>query len=144
MKSSVRLTVAVAAVAGLALAACGSSKNSSTTNPVGATTVAAASGDLASTSIIVGSANFPEAVLLGEIYAQALEAKGAKITRKLNLGNRETYFAAMKSGDLQLIPEYTNSLLSFILKAKNATPTATTSRSRSRNSPPTCPTTSPS
>jgi osmoprotectant transport system substrate-binding protein len=125
MKSSVRLSVAVAAVAGLALAACGSSKNSATTNPVGATTTPAAGGDLASTSITVGSAHVPENVLLGEIYAQALEAKGAKITRKLNLGNRETYFAAMKNGEIQLIPEYTNSLLSFMLKAKNATPTAT-------------------
>jgi osmoprotectant transport system substrate-binding protein len=114
MNSRLRLMLAVAAVAGLAVSACGSSKESST-----------GSGDLASTSITVGSGNFPEAVLLGEVYAQALEAKGAKITRKLNLGNRETYFAAAKSGDLQLVPEYTNSLLSFILKVKNQTPTAT-------------------
>ncbi len=127
MKSKIRLTMAVAAVAGLAVTACGSSsKSTATTSAAGATTTAAAAGgDLATTSITVGSANFPENVLLGEIYAQALEAKGAKITRKLNLGNRETYFAAMKSGDLQLLPEYTNSLNSFLLKAKNATPTAT-------------------
>jgi osmoprotectant transport system substrate-binding protein len=106
MKNRLRRTLAVAVVAGLAVAACGSGKK-------------------ASTSITVGSANFPEGVLLGEIYAQALEAKGVKITRKLNLGNRETYFAAMKNGEIQLIPEYTNSLSSFMLKAKNATPTAT-------------------
>src|SRR4051794_36359721 len=117
MKSRLRLALAVAAVAGLAVSACGSSKESSSSTGSG--------GELASVSITVGSGNFPEAVLLGEVYAQALEAKGAQITRKLNLGNRETYFAAMKSGDLQLIPEYTNSLLSFILKAKNQTPTAT-------------------
>jgi osmoprotectant transport system substrate-binding protein len=115
MKSRLCRTLVIAAVAGLAVSACGSSKKSSSTG----------SGDLASVSMTVGSGNFPEAVLLGEIYSQALEAKGAKITRKLNLGNRETYFAAAKSGDLQLIPEYTGSLLSFILKAKNQTPTAT-------------------
>jgi osmoprotectant transport system substrate-binding protein len=110
MKSRLRLIAAVVTSAGLALAACGSDK--ATSNPVGGT------------SITVGSANFPENVLLGEIYAQALEAKGAKITRKLNLGNRETYFAALKSGEIQLLPEYTNSLNSFLLKAKNAKPTA--------------------
>ncbi|MDQ1424945.1 MAG: osmoprotectant transport system substrate-binding protein [Acidimicrobiaceae bacterium] len=131
MKNRLRLTVAVAAVAGLAVTACGSSsKSTATTTGAGATTAAstattAGGASLTGTTIIVGSANFPEGVLLGEIYAQALEAKGAKISRKLNLGNRETYFAAMKSGDIQLIPEYTNSLSSFMLKAKNATPTAT-------------------
>jgi osmoprotectant transport system substrate-binding protein len=121
--------MAVAAIAGLAVTACGSSsKTTATTAAAGATTAASTGGgggDLSSVSITIGSGNFPEAVLLGEIYAQALEAKGAKITRKLNLGNRETYYAAIKGGDLQLLPEYTNSLNSFLLKAKGGTPTAT-------------------
>jgi osmoprotectant transport system substrate-binding protein len=127
MKNKIRLTMAVAAIAGLALTACGSSKKttaSATTAP-GSATTASGGGSLSSVSITIGSGNFPEAVLLGEIYAQALEAKGAKITRKLNLGNRETYYAAIKGGDLQLLPEYTNSLSSFLLKAKGGTPTAT-------------------
>lgn len=111
MKSRLRLIAAVAAVAGLALTACGSDK--ATSNPVGGA------------SITVGSGNFPEAVLLGEIYSQALEAKGVTITRKLNLGNRETYYTAMTKGEIQLIPEYTNSLNSYLLKVKGGTPTAT-------------------
>jgi osmoprotectant transport system substrate-binding protein len=114
MKSRVRLIAAVAAIAGLALTACGSDKKA-TSNPVGGA------------SITVGSGNFPEAVLLGEIYSQALEAKSVKITRKLNLGNRETYYTAMTKGEIQLLPEYTNSLNSYLLKVKvpPATPTAT-------------------
>jgi osmoprotectant transport system substrate-binding protein len=112
MKSRLRLIAAVAAVAGLALTACGSDKKA-TSNPVGGA------------SITVGSGNFPEAVLLGEIYSQALEAKGVTITRKLNLGNRETYYIAMTKGEIQLLPEYTNSLNSYLLKAKGGKPTAT-------------------
>ena len=117
MKRTFLVTVAVAAATGLAVTACGSSKAANSSG--------SGSGSLSGTTITVGSANFPENVLLGEIYAQSLEAKGAKITRKLNIGNRETYFAALQSGDIQLLPEYTNSLNAFLAKAKNATPTAT-------------------
>ena len=42
-----------------------------------------------------------------------LEAKGVKINRKLNIGNRETYYPALENGELDLLPEYTNSLLSL-------------------------------
>ncbi len=67
-------------------------------------------------------------MLLAEIYAGALEAKGAKINRKLNIGNRETYYQALVNGELDLLPEYTNSLLSYVLRLKdpNANPNAAT------------------
>ena len=66
-------------------------------------------------------------MLLAEIYGGALEAKGAKITKKLNIGNRETYYKAISGGELDLLPEYTNSLLSYVERQKdpNATPKAT-------------------
>ena len=62
--------------------------------------------------------------------AGALEAKGAKITTKLNIGNRETYYKAIASGELDLLPEYTNSLLSYVLQQKdpNASPRPRTSQ----------------
>lgn len=41
--------------------------------------------EAAGDSIVVGSANFPENQLLAEIYAQALKAKGVKVTTKLNI-----------------------------------------------------------
>ena len=43
------------------------------------------------TTIRVGSANFPESVLLAEIYAEALEDKGFNVEKTLNIGSRETY-----------------------------------------------------
>jgi glycine betaine/choline ABC-type transport system substrate-binding protein len=68
-------------------------------------------------SLTVGSANFPENVILGEIYAQALEAQGATVKTKMNIGARPKYYPALKSGSLDLFPEYTGSILSYIDKS---------------------------
>jgi osmoprotectant transport system substrate-binding protein len=59
--------------------------------------------------VIVGSANFYESALVAEIYAQALEAKGFTVDRKLNLGARSLTNAALKSGQINLMPEYIGS-----------------------------------
>ena len=64
-------------------------------------------------SVKIGSADFPEAALLGEIYAQALEAKGTKVTRQFNIGSRETYLKAITGGEVDVLAEYTGSLLNF-------------------------------
>jgi osmoprotectant transport system substrate-binding protein len=129
MRAPVRTLTALVGVAVLGLAACGGdnsgSGGSATTTAAAGTTTAA--GGTISESLTVGSANFPENVLLAEIYSGALEAKGAKITKKLNIGNRETYYKAITGGELDLLPEYTNSLLSYVehLKDPNANPKAT-------------------
>ncbi|MBO0828008.1 MAG: ABC transporter substrate-binding protein, partial [Streptosporangiales bacterium] len=75
-------------------------------------------GGGSSTTITVGSANFPENSLLAEIYAQALEAKGVKVTRKFNIGTREAYIPALKDGSIDLLPEYTGNLLSYLKEGK--------------------------
>jgi len=72
-------------------------------------------------SLTVGSANFPENVILAEIYAQVLEAQGAQVSRKLNIGSREKYYPALKSGSLDLFPEYTGNFLTYIDKTATAT-----------------------
>lgn len=72
-------------------------------------------------SLTVGSANFAENVILANIYAEALQAQGAKIKTKLNIGSREKYYPALKSGSLDLFPEYTGTILGFIDKAASAT-----------------------
>jgi osmoprotectant transport system substrate-binding protein len=97
---------AVGAVAALALTACGSSKSGSNPLSSGGSTGKAASG-----TIVVGSANFPESAALAEIYAQALEAKGFKVTRKFNIGAREIYYNQVVSGGISVIPEYDGALL---------------------------------
>jgi osmoprotectant transport system substrate-binding protein len=61
-------------------------------------------------SVTVGSANFAESTLIGEIYAQALEARGYRVTRKFGLGDRETYYEQVRSGDIDVIPEYVGAL----------------------------------
>jgi glycine betaine/choline ABC-type transport system substrate-binding protein len=63
--------------------------------------------------ITVGSANFAENEILGEIFAQVLEANGAKVDRKFQLGNREIYFPALESGELDVFPEYAATVLEF-------------------------------
>lgn len=72
-------------------------------------------------SITVGSANFPEAVLLGEIYAQALEAQDVEVQRNLNIGAREIYIRAIEDGSISLLPEYTGNLLLYYDKSSRET-----------------------
>jgi osmoprotectant transport system substrate-binding protein len=68
----------------------------------------------ASTSITVGSKNFDEQKILGEIYAQALAAAGYETTTELNLGDEKVALAAIEAGEIGAYPEYTGTaLLSF-------------------------------
>ncbi|XVQ13001.1 ABC transporter substrate-binding protein [Spirillospora sp. CA-255316] len=62
-------------------------------------------------TVTVGSANFAESSLLAEIYAQALEAKGIKVTRKFDIGAREVYYDQVVKGGLSVVPEYNGALL---------------------------------
>jgi osmoprotectant transport system substrate-binding protein len=73
------------------------------------------------TSITVGSADFSESQLLAEIYGQALATKGIEVKKKPNIGNRETYMAAIKDGSVDLVPEYTGAALAYF--DKNSTET---------------------
>lgn len=65
-------------------------------------------------TITIGSAGFYEAVLMGEIYAGALEANGYTVERKLGLGARPVIQAALESGEVDLLPEYIGSALEFL------------------------------
>ena len=76
----------------------------------------------ATDTITVGSAAFPENEIIAEIYAQALEAEGVKVTKKLNIGAREAYIPALENGEIDLLPEYSGNLLSYL--DKNATATS--------------------
>lgn len=68
-------------------------------------------------TLVVGSKNFTEQVILGEIAAQQLERRlGAGVTRKLDLGGTLLAHEALVSGDIDLYPEYTGTASSAILK----------------------------
>lgn len=65
-------------------------------------------------TVIVGSANFPEQLVLANMYALALEDAGVRTDTRLNLGSREVVFPALRSGEINLLPEYTGALLDFL------------------------------
>jgi osmoprotectant transport system substrate-binding protein len=64
--------------------------------------------------VIVGSTNFYEQEILGEIFAQALEANGFTVERKFQLGNREIVFPALESGEIDILAEYAATALEFV------------------------------
>lgn len=81
------------------------------------------SGSGSSKTITVGSANFPENVLLAEMYAQALEAKNVKVNRKFNIGARELIYKQIQGGGLSVLPEYNGALLAYLDKNDSSTST---------------------
>src|SRR3954454_1924882 len=89
----------------LFLAACGSSSKSTSASP---STVAPAHS-----KIVVGQKDFAGAVLLSQLYGQALAAKGFAVSYK-NLGPTEVTYAALKRGDIDLYGEYQGTLLTFL------------------------------
>ena len=110
----------------LSAAACGGDDDDASSD---ATT--AASGDTVDAAglgpIVVGSADFPESQLIAQIYGQALATAGFDVSYELAIGAREVYYDAIQSGEVDLVPEYTNSLLSFVVRQDDpaALPTAT-------------------
>jgi glycine betaine/choline ABC-type transport system substrate-binding protein/ABC-type proline/glycine betaine transport system permease subunit len=114
------------------LAACGSSNdNKSNTSSSGGTKTAApaasSGGKLiqanaangSTPTITVGSKNFTEAFVLGEVYAQALQAAGYKVKKQLNLGSEQIALKALKSGRVDAYPEYTGTVLTSFCKVKD-------------------------
>ncbi|MDF5756400.1 ABC transporter substrate-binding protein [Spongiactinospora sp. TRM90649] len=103
-------SVAVLVSAMLAVAACG------TQDPLagGTTATATTSGSPGGGKAVVGSFNFPESVLLGSIYTQALQAKGVTVEEKPNIGSREVVYDQIKSGGLTVLPEYNGALLAYL------------------------------
>ncbi len=67
-------------------------------------------------TVRVGSKNFTEEFILGELYAQQLEAAGLKVERKFNLGSTQIAMAALQHGDIDLYPEYSGTGLIDVLK----------------------------
>jgi glycine betaine/choline ABC-type transport system substrate-binding protein len=68
--------------------------------------------------VVVGSKNFTEQVVLGEVIAQHIERRlGVQVDRKLNLGGTLLAHEAVKGGHIDLYPEYTGTALTAILKA---------------------------
>jgi osmoprotectant transport system substrate-binding protein len=112
-----------AVLSAVALVACGGDDNSSSSTPEKTAAPASTPADTgaiaknpanSSISLKIGSKNFTEQKILGEIYAQGLAAAGYNTTTDLNLGDEQTALKAVKSGQIDAYPEYTGTaLLSF-------------------------------
>lgn len=67
-------------------------------------------------AVTIGSKDFTENILLGQMFSQLLEAKGIHTNQKFNLGGTSVVFAAMKGGQVDIYPEYTGTGLTEQLK----------------------------
>ena len=112
-----RLRGAIALLLALALSlgmvACGSSSDNSTSNGEEGESAGAivSNPKNAKVSLTIGSKNFPEQEILGEIYAQALKAAGYEAKSDLNLGSETVAHQAVKSGAISGYPEYASTAL---------------------------------
>jgi osmoprotectant transport system substrate-binding protein len=96
-----RRALCAALLAVLVLSGCGEATNTAMSRPDGP-------------PIRIGTKNFPEQFILGELYAQALRAEGYAVRLKPDIGNSEITHQALTGGALDMYPEYIGVLLSEI------------------------------
>ncbi|HEY8319110.1 MAG TPA: ABC transporter substrate-binding protein [Amnibacterium sp.] len=114
-------TATVLTAATLALAGCSSSNSlAGSSSSASASSSASSSGSAGAGTVTVGSANFPENVVLAYIYGGALKKAGVDVAYKVNIGARAAYIASLEKGDINLVPEYAGSILSYLDKSANA------------------------
>jgi osmoprotectant transport system substrate-binding protein len=75
-------------------------------------------------TVIVGTKNFPEQYVLGELYKQALEAKGFPVTLKSDIGSTEIIDTSLTSGEINFYPEYTGTMLTVVFGREGSADTA--------------------
>ena len=116
------LLVLAALAAALLLAACGSDDSSS---DEGASTSGGAESkqiqpiaEAKGKSLTIGSKNFAEQYILGEIYAQSLQAAGFTVKKQLDLGSEQIAFKALTGGQIDAYPEYTGTALTSFFDVK--------------------------
>jgi glycine betaine/choline ABC-type transport system substrate-binding protein len=98
----------------LGIAACGDSNDSTTSGSSeggNATGAIQSNPENGKVNLTIGSKNFPEQEILGEIYAQALSAAGYKVKSALNLGSETVALKAVKTGQISGYPEYASTAL---------------------------------
>ena len=136
-RSSFRILLGLLAALALAVSftACGDDEDEGGSPGAAATTTAPAeSGEIpddekmankiapidgaSAVSLTVGSKNFTEQYVLGEIYAQALTAAGYKVKTDLKLGSEVIAYKALRQGEVDAYPEYTGTALTAFFDVK--------------------------
>ena len=98
-KAAFAISFGVALLIGLTACGGGGGGNSSSNNTT--------SGSASKPTIVLGTKNFGEEYILGQLYGQALQAKGFKVVYKGSFGSSELANVAIKNGRMNLYPEYT-------------------------------------
>jgi glycine betaine/choline ABC-type transport system substrate-binding protein len=122
LRSRAAFMLIVAAILAVGVAACGGGGDTTGTSASSDNLIQSnsANGDV---KITVGSKNFTEEYILGEIYAQGLEAAGYDVSTKLNLGSETIAKKAIEDGQISGYPEYTSTALgSFFQVPANKIP----------------------
>jgi osmoprotectant transport system substrate-binding protein len=112
------LAALLAVALAIALTACGSSNDSTSTSASSTPSAANDQPGKGKPAVTIGDKNFTEQYILGELYAQALRAKGYTVKLKSNIGSSEIIDKALTSGKLDFYPEYTGVILSELAHAK--------------------------
>jgi osmoprotectant transport system substrate-binding protein len=110
----------VAIVPGL-LSACGSSSKKASTGGGGTAATGPGTGK---PPVTMGTKDFTEEFVLGQLYAQALQARGYRVTLKSNIGSTEITDKALTSGQIDAYPEYTGTVLSELAHQNTRLPSA--------------------
>ncbi len=111
------------------IAACGSSKKSDSTTTSSTASTSSSSAGAAQPgkgkpAVTLGTKNFTEQFVLGQLYKQALEAKGYTVNLKQNIGSTEIADKALRSGQIDLYPEYIGIFDSVVAGDTTVFPTA--------------------
>lgn len=132
MRTSIRALLAILAVLALAVGAmaCGSDDEEGSSGSGSGTEASTQPSEDAGGKLIqkdpanegktftVGSKNFAEQYILGEIYAQALEAAGFTVKKQLDLGSEQVAFKSLRDGRIDAYPEYTGTALTSFYRVK--------------------------
>jgi glycine betaine/choline ABC-type transport system substrate-binding protein len=121
MSSNPRVRALIAALLALALVfgvtACGDDDDDDGDGGNGGAQVIESNPDNGDITITVGSKNFTEQFILGEIYAQALDAAGYRVEKDLNLGSEQIALESLRNGEIDAYPEYTSTALTSFFDA---------------------------
>lgn len=112
------VAVLLALFLSLGVAACGSSDDDSTGESGESTGAIVSNPENGDVTLTVGSKNFTEQIVLGEVYAQALEAAGYKVKKRLNLGSETVARQAVKSKQISGYPEYASTALTSFFEVE--------------------------
>jgi len=112
------LAALLAVALAIGVAACGSDDDDSSSSKPSTSSSSSELPGKGKPAVTIGDKNFTEQYVLGELYAQALRAKGFTVKVKSNIGSSEIIDKALTSGKLDFYPEYTGTILSELAHAK--------------------------